>query len=89
MTQAYGVFKDEAQTLSPYYSPLTATTDGWAATKNALMTLFPTMVLIQCFLHLYIKLRDRSKRKSTNHAYKTWFEFDLEGRAQQNPKGPC
>jgi len=27
--------------------------------------------------------------KINYHAYKTWFEFDLKGRPQQNPKGPC
>ena len=28
-------------------------------------------------------------RSINYHAYKTWFEFDLEGRPQQNPMGPC
>ena len=63
LTKAYGVFKKEAATINPDYSPKTVVTDGWYATKNAFLALFPTITLIQCFLHIYIKLRDRSKKK--------------------------
>jgi hypothetical protein len=30
-----------------------------------------------------------NRYKINYHAYKTWFEFDLEGHPQQNPMGPC
>jgi len=63
LTQAYGVFKTEAQQLQPDYHPKTVNTDGWAATQLAWQTLFTSTLLIACFLHVYIKLRDRSKLK--------------------------
>lgn len=63
LTDAYGVFKDESQALSPKYQPQTVNTDGWASTVNAFKALFPSIILIQCFLHLYIKMRDRAKMK--------------------------
>ena len=63
LTDAYEVFKDESQVLDPEYQPKTVNTDGWGATVSAFKGLFPGIVLIQCFLHLYIKMRDRSKIK--------------------------
>ncbi len=74
LTQAYGVFKKEAQQLEPTYNPKTVNTDGWPATQGAWRGLFPTIVLISCFLHVYIRLRDRSKKK-----FKTLFA-DLADR---------
>jgi len=63
LTEAYDDFKYEAQCLNPEYSPRTVNTDGWQWTQNAWTTLFPYTVLIACFLHVYIKIRDRSKKK--------------------------
>lgn len=63
LENAYGVFKQEAQTLNPNYCPETANTDGWLATRNALHALFPQMVLLMCFLHIFISIRDRSSKK--------------------------
>jgi len=63
LEEAYGVFREEARDISPEYSPETATTDGWKATRNALMSLFPMITLILCFLHVYIGIRDRSRKK--------------------------
>jgi len=63
LATAYGVFRDEAQCVKPDYAPKTVNTDGWIATQNAWKTIFPYVVLIACFLHVYIKIRDRSKKK--------------------------
>ena len=63
LTRSYGIFKDEAQCIKPDYSPKTVNTDGWLSTQNAWKTLFPYVFLIACFLHIYIKIRDRSKKK--------------------------
>jgi hypothetical protein len=63
LKEAYGVFKKEAQDIKPDYSPVTVNTDGWSATKNAWKYLFPAIVIIQCFLHAYIKIRDRALKK--------------------------
>jgi hypothetical protein len=62
LTAAYGVFKQEAQTIQPQYQPNTVNTDGWAATIKAWRTLFPSVVTILCFLHAFIKIRSRCKR---------------------------
>ena len=59
----YGIFKKEAQDLKPDYCPETVNTDGWLATTNAFKSLFPGIALIACFLHLYIAVRDRSRKK--------------------------
>lgn len=62
LKEAYGVFKEEAQALKPNYDPKTVNTDGWAATGNAWQDLFPSVTLLLCFLHGFIKIRSRCKR---------------------------
>lgn len=63
LKDAYEVFKDEAQCLKPTYTPTTVNMDGWQATRNAWRFLFSTVVIICCFLHVFIKIRDRAKKK--------------------------
>lgn len=63
LEKAYGVFKQEAQTLNPGYSPETGNTDGWLPTRNAWEAIFPGMTLLMCFLHVFISIRDRSSKK--------------------------
>ncbi|BCG63839.1 MAG: hypothetical protein methR_P1576 [Methyloprofundus sp.] len=63
LTDAYGVFKTEARQLKADYQPKTVNTDGWSATILAWQTLFSGILIIACFLHIYIKLRDRAKVK--------------------------
>ena len=58
---AYGVFRDEARHLDPAYRPETVNTDGWPATQAAWRGLFKGVTLILCFLHAYLKIRDRAK----------------------------
>ncbi len=61
LKKAYGVFKEEAQDLQPDYTPKTVNTDGWSGTQSAWTALFPTAVLILCFLHAWLSIRDRAK----------------------------
>lgn len=63
LKDAYQVFKDESQDLNPTYSPETVNIDGWKATHKAWSFLFTSVVIICCFLHVYIKIRDRGKKK--------------------------
>jgi len=63
LQDAYQVFKDEAQCLKPAYTPTTVNMDGWKATRNAWKALFTSVVIICCFLHVFIKIRDRAKKK--------------------------
>jgi hypothetical protein len=69
LEEGYRVFKNEAQNLKPDYCPDSVNTDGWLATINSWKSLFPATVLIACFLHIYIGIRDRSRKK-----YKDLFE---------------
>jgi hypothetical protein len=66
---AYGVFADEARSVDPDYAPETVNTDGWAATQAAWQALFPTITVILCFLHAFLKIRQRATR-----ALSAWFE---------------
>jgi len=61
LTEAYQHFKEEAQTVKADYAPETVNTDGWSATQRAWLNLFPLVVVIECFLHAFIKIRERGK----------------------------
>ncbi len=63
LEKAYGVFKQEARNLKPGYAPDTVNTDGWKATANSWQSLFPLIVTINCFLHVFIAIRDRCSKK--------------------------
>ena len=58
---AYEVFKDEARDLAPTYTPKTVNTDGWKGTQAAWKALFSKVVLLRCFVHAWLKIRDRAK----------------------------
>jgi hypothetical protein len=58
---AYGVFKDEARVIAPEYAPETVSTDGWKGTQAAWKALFPKVVILLCFWHAWLKIRDRAK----------------------------
>jgi hypothetical protein len=58
---AYGVFKREARDVAPKYAPETVNTDGWKGTQAAWKALFRRVVILQCFLHAWLKIRDRGK----------------------------
>lgn len=63
LTQGYRKFQEESKNLDPDYRPETVNTDGWAATGLAWAKLFPQITIILCFLHAFIKIRDRCKKK--------------------------
>ncbi len=63
LEKGYGVFKEEARKIKQDYSPKTVNTDGWKATMNAWKSMFPSITLISCFLHIYISIRDRASKK--------------------------
>jgi hypothetical protein len=63
LTKAYGYFKEEAQLVDPDYAPETVNTDGWSATQKAWQSLFSTITVIQCFLHAFLKIRGRTKKR--------------------------
>jgi hypothetical protein len=63
----YGVFKEEAKDLDAGYRPNTVNTDGWWATQNAWQSLYPKIKVIECFLHAFLKVRDRATKKLKDH----------------------
>jgi hypothetical protein len=70
LKKAYGKFKEEALNLNPEYGPTSVNTDGWRATIKSWKSLFPEIIIICCFLHVFIKIRDRSSKK-----YREFFEI--------------
>jgi hypothetical protein len=62
LTAAYQDFKEEACELEPDYQPKTVNILGyakdWFATQAAWQSLFPGIVVILCFLHAFLKIRD-------------------------------
>ena len=67
LREAYGVFAAEARDVAPEYAPETVNTDGWAATRNAFRALFPSIAVILCFLHGFLKVRDRCRKARDLH----------------------
>lgn len=63
LQEAYGVFKKEAEYINPGYQPDTVNTDGWASTQKAWKKLYPQITVLSCFLHIFIGIRDRSRKK--------------------------
>jgi len=64
LLEAYGHFKQETQRLQADYHPQTVNTDGWSPTQKAWRTLFPLVVIVECFLHAFLKIRARCKKRS-------------------------
>jgi hypothetical protein len=85
---AYQLFKQEAQDVQPGYRPETVSVDGWAATRQAWLTLFPLAVLLRCFLHGWLSIRSRGKLSEAFAALsaKVWDAYrapDRRGFAQR------
>lgn len=73
LTDAYGQFQREAQQVQPTYQPETVNTDGWKATTNAWRALFPSICVIQCFLHAVLRIRN-----AATTATMAWYERIVE-----------
>jgi len=61
LTAAYGIFAKEAQAHQPDYQPQTVNLDGWEPTQTAWKRLFPTIVVIRCFLHVVLGIQQRCR----------------------------
>jgi hypothetical protein len=48
LTSAYGVFASEALAHNPNYRPESVNLDGWEATEQAWLALFPGINIILC-----------------------------------------
>lgn len=76
LKEAYGRFAREARELKPDYCPKTVNTDGWRATRNAFRALFSAVVVILCFLHGFLKVRQRCRKAWELHR-RIWEVFHL------------
>jgi len=61
LTQAYGRFAEEVRNVLATYRPDSVNLDGWSATHAAWLVLFPGIYVVRCFLHAFLKIRDRCK----------------------------
>ena len=61
LMDAYSTFRQEARDIEPRYAPKSVDTDGWSGTQGAWKSLFPSTLLILCFLHAWLNVRDRGK----------------------------
>lgn len=90
LQEAYGVFKTETQQVFQAYSPSDINVDGWAATQNALNNLFNESVLIECYLHAFIKIRDRCTKKLEGYREKVmdkvWNIYRAKSKKQMGQK---
>jgi hypothetical protein len=67
VTEAYGTFAQEARRVDPHYAPKTVNVDGWGFTQRAWQTLFQTVALIRCFLHGFLRIRERCNKEHAWH----------------------
>ena len=67
LQEAYSVFAAEARDVGPEYAPETVNSDGWVATQNAFRSLFPSIAVVLCFLHGFLKIRDRCRKAGELH----------------------
>ncbi len=83
LTKAYAVFKREARDVAPEYAPGTVNTDGWKGTKAAWRALFKRVVILQCFLHAWLKIRERGKHlkdQSAEISRRVWEAYQAPDR---------
>jgi len=62
LEESYGVFKEEAQNVKPDYAPESVNTDGSKMLQNAFKSLFSGIIIILCYLHFVLKIKERGKR---------------------------
>src|SRR4051794_8662786 len=59
--QRDGPFKAEARVVAAKYASVTVKTDGWKGTRAAWRAVVRQVVILPCFLHSWLKVRDRAK----------------------------
>jgi hypothetical protein len=88
LSEAYGVFDREARDVDPDWQPKSVNTDGWKATRKSIIGLFPKVVLVLCFLHGFLKIRDRCRKDHSLHervwdVYRAETETDFRSGLQE------
>lgn len=57
LAAGYGEFAQELNQHCPDYQPETVNLDGWEGTQAAWKHLFPTVVVMRCFLHVVLGIQ--------------------------------
>jgi hypothetical protein len=86
---AYGVFKEEARNVAPENAPVTVSTDGWKWTQAAWKMLVPKLAIRLCFLHGWLKVRDRAKHLKEQFAEvsrRVWEAYHAPDRRSFAPR---
>ena len=65
LRSGYGEFKAETAEAFPQYQPQSVNIDGWDATENAWTQLFPTIIIMRCFLHIVLGIQKRCRSQKT------------------------
>jgi hypothetical protein len=89
LQKAYGVFKDEALAVEAEYAPMTVNTDGWSGTIGAWSALFVGITLIRCFLHAWLRIRERSKNLKElffEIGERVWEVYDAQTRRMMSQR---
>jgi transposase-like protein len=82
---AYGEFATEARQSNPDYQPHSVNLDGWEGRRKAWKQLFPTIVIMRCFLHVVLGIQQycRSQRDLLQDLTEDlWHLFQSENRTQ-------
>jgi len=85
LSEAYGVFDKEARDVDPAFQPQSINTDGWKATRKSLQNLFPKVLLVLCFLHGFLKIRDRCRKHFDLHE-RVWDVYRAESETDFRTK---
>jgi hypothetical protein len=82
LARGYGVFQQETRDIDPGYSPKTVNTDGWKATRLAWAGLFSLAVVLRCYLHGWLSIRDGCKKHQSFPALseKVWHAYHAKDR---------
>jgi hypothetical protein len=82
LTTAYQTFQLEARNVEPGYAPKSVNTDGWQATRLAWLALFPLVLIVRCFLHGWLSIRERCKKEEhyQEAGEKIWHAYEAQDK---------
>jgi len=75
LTEGYGIFAVEAKNVNPKYEPETVNTDGSTSTQAAWKAIFSNILVIRCFLHAFLNIRNYCKKQYTKLKQKIWHVY--------------
>lgn len=86
LVKGYGVLKDEIDRAAPGHKIKSVNTDGYTSTIAAIPEVWgKSVVMITCFLHLFIAIRDGCKRKYREQfeliATDFWYCYEAETKS--------